>query len=224
MNLFLQLKPISVFIDSYKLIESISFQLSKSICLLGASGSGKSTLLKKLFQEKCYETNGKVEFCFYEEKNISNWKEEILYASLDSSLKNFCDLFFKNQKNIVNKCLIIKKILLQPNYLFCEDFHFTSMELKLLLDFLRQKGIFLFYVTNDIESTLFFDYLIVLKNKCIAIEGKTDLVLKEEKVMKVLGFSLPFVVNLSTQLKYYGLLNSICYSKEEMERELWKKN
>ena len=62
----------------------------------------------------------------------------------------------------------------------------------------------------------------VLKNQRIAMEGKTASVLKEEKMLKTLGYSLPFYVNMSIQLGYYGLLNQICYSKEELESALWK--
>ena len=81
--------------------------------------------------------------------------------------------------------------------------------------------ILIFYVTNDIEDTVYFDYLIVLKNNNVAMEGKTMLVLKEEKLMKLLGFSIPFYVNMSRQLGYYGLLKDICLSKEELEDKLW---
>ena len=56
----------------------------------------------------------------------------------------------------------------------------------------------------------------------VAVEGKTISVLKEEKMLKALGYSLPFYVNMSIQLGYYGVLHKICYNKEELEAELWK--
>ena len=76
-------------------------------------------------------------------------------------------------------------------------------------------------MTHDVEQTLYFEYLYVLKNGKIAIEGKTQAVLKEEKIMKRLGFSLPFYINLSKQLGYYGLSHQICTNKEELEESLW---
>ena len=90
-----------------------------------------------------------------------------------------------------------------------------------MLDFCQEHHIIFFYVTNDIECVSFFPYLLVLKNHTIAIEGKTTSVLQEEKLMKLLGYSLPFMVELSISLKYYGLMEDVCYTKEELEAALW---
>ena len=87
---------------------------------------------------------------------------------------------------------------------------------------MKEQQIKCFYITNQIESTIFFSYLIVIKNNKIAIEGNTLSVLQEEKIMKLLGFSLPFYVNMSIQLGYYGILNKICLTKEELEENIWQ--
>ena len=79
-----------------------------------------------------------------------------------------------------------------------------------------------FYATSCIEDSPSFDYLMIVKNQKIAIEGKTISVLKEEKMLKTLGYALPFYVNMSIQLGYYGLLKQICFTKEELEAALWK--
>ena len=61
-----------------------------------------------------------------------------------------------------------------------------------------------------------------LYNGISAIDGKTLDVLKNEKVLKRLGLSLPFYVDLSIQLKLYGLVNKIYLNKEMLVRNLWK--
>lgn len=48
------------------------------------------------------------------------------------------------------------------------------------------------------------------------------MVLKEEKLMKLLGFSLPFYINMSIQLGYYGLVQEIYMNKEDLEAALWQ--
>ena len=62
----------------------------------------------------------------------------------------------------------------------------------------------------------------VLYNKINAIDGKTLDVLKEEKILKRLGLNLPFYLDLSIQLKLYGLINRTYLNKEDLVKHLWK--
>ena len=92
----------------------------------------------------------------------------------------------------------------------------------LLLNYLNYRNILLINVTSDIEDTLYTDYTICLYNGIIAIDGKTLEVLKEEKLLKRLGFALPFYLDLSIQLKLYGLIKRTYLNKEGLINELWK--
>lgn len=75
--------------------------------------------------------------------------------------------------------------------------------------------------TMDIEEVLLFDYLIVVHDVVI-MEGNTKDVLKEEKVLKKLGYSLPFIIELSNGLKYYNLVDKTYYDCESLVDDLWK--
>ena len=76
--------------------------------------------------------------------------------------------------------------------------------------------------TTDIEETLLLDYIVVIHENKIIMEGKKELVLKEEKILKKLGFHLPFVVELSNGLKYYGLVTKTYFNNKELVNDLWK--
>ena len=76
--------------------------------------------------------------------------------------------------------------------------------------------------TTDIEETLLLDYLVVLHENKIIMEGKRELVLQEEKILKKLGFNLPFIVELSNGLKYYGVIDKVYFNNEELVNVLWK--
>lgn len=76
--------------------------------------------------------------------------------------------------------------------------------------------------TTDIEETLLLDYLVVLHENKIIMEGKKGLVLQEEKILKKLGFNLPFIVELSNGLKYYGVIDKVYFNNEELVSVLWK--
>ncbi len=76
--------------------------------------------------------------------------------------------------------------------------------------------------TTDIEETLLLDYIVVIHENKVIIEGKKELVLKEEKILKKLGFNLPFAVELSNGLKYYGLVTKTYFNNKELVNDLWK--
>lgn len=218
MGTYLELKHYTLKYKDISFIKGISFNMETSICLLGESGTGKSVLLNTLMKQQDYQTNGKVTFY------LGEGNREIRTAAiLDPETDKFVAMFMKRQKNTMNKNAIINLLLLNPNYIFCEDLHdiLNKKEFVLLLKYLKVKQIKMFYVTNKIEDVIYFPYLIVLKNNNVAMEGNTLGVLQEEKIMKLLGYSLPFMVNLSIQLKYYGLIEKPCYTNIELERELW---
>jgi len=95
-------------------------------------------------------------------------------------------------------------------------------ELRKIFDYLKDNNILFINVTNDIELSLYTDYLIIYDKIKILIEGKTLEVLKNEKLLKRLGVHLPFIVELSLLLKDYGLINDVYLDKESLVDILWK--
>lgn len=77
-------------------------------------------------------------------------------------------------------------------------------------------------VTHDIEDVLYGGRIVVLDKGTIKLDGKTETVLKKDKELTKLGFPLPFMVDLSIKLKYYGLIDKIIYDMDEMVDILWK--
>lgn len=98
---------------------------------------------------------------------------------------------------------------------------YTKIEKEKILQILRERNMHFINITSFIEEILYADYLYVYDGSNLVIEGKTMEVLKEEKILKRLGFSLPFVVDLSTQLKYYGITNEIYDDIEKLVNDLW---
>ena len=215
----LEIKPFDLKIDDSLLIQnfSLAFFERQSICLLGESGCGKTILLKTL------KNVSPSSITFYLGEEL---EQEVDESRLDSETKVFVQEFLKNKGYLEKKQALLSKILEQPQFLFCDDLHtfLTHREFSLLFSYLSSHDICFFYVTNSIEDTYLFDYMMVVKNHQIAIEGKPSSVLKEEKIMKLLGYQLPFYPNLSIQLGYYDVLDCICLSKEELESALWKSN
>ena len=127
-------------------------------------------------------------------------------------------------KRFKNYLKIIKALIRNSEYIVFDDV-FVNMEeadIKRIVKYCKNNNITIVNITTDMENLLDSDYLIILYNKGIAMEGKTLECLKEEKILKRLGFNLPFMVDLSIQLGYYGLLNEIITNERKMIKTIWK--
>lgn len=119
---------------------------------------------------------------------------------------------------------ILSYALIEPTYLAIDDLliYLNTRTKILLLNYLNSKNILLINVTSNMEDVLYSDYVLCLYDGISAIDGKALDVLEQEKILKRLGFSLPFYIDLSIQLQLYGLISKNYLSKEEMVKNLWK--
>lgn len=100
-------------------------------------------------------------------------------------------------------------------------YNLRKNELKEILALLKLQNISFIYVTSNTEYTLLGDYIYVYDEDKIIIEGKKETVLKEERLLKKLGYGLPFVVDLSTQLIYYDILDKVYFDMDYLVGDLW---
>lgn len=94
-------------------------------------------------------------------------------------------------------------------------------DLERLIKLLEKKGMHFANITSNMEEALYSQILIVYVDGKIEVEGPVISVLKEEKLLKRLGFSLPFIYDLSLQLNYYGLIDSIYLDERTLADKLW---
>ncbi len=145
----------------------------------------------------------------------------VKFFKLENVLETRVSTFTKRFKNYLK---IIKALIRNSEYIVFDDV-FVNMEeadIKRIVKYCKANNITIINITTDMENLLDSDYLIILYNKGIAMEGKTLECLKEEKILKRLGFNLPFMVDLSIQLGYYGLLNEIITNERKMIKTIWK--
>lgn len=143
------------------------------------------------------------------------------YFGINKLLNKNIDSLSLNDKTLVK---ILSYALIEPSYIALDDL-LDDLNLRtkiLLLNYLNSKNILLINVTTNMEDVLYTDYVLCLYKGISAIDGKTLDVLENEKLLKRLGLSLPFMVDLSIQLKLYVLINKIYLNKEAMVKNLWK--
>ena len=73
-----------------------------------------------------------------------------------------------------------------------------------------------------LDALQYGDKIIVLNNGKVILNDDKEVVYKEEKKIKSVGLELPFMVDLSNKLGYYGLVDDTILSMNEMVNHLWK--
>lgn len=100
-------------------------------------------------------------------------------------------------------------------------YNLRETEVKEIIKLLDLQNISYIYVTSNIEYALLGDYIYVYDDDKLMMEGKKETILKEEKMLKKLGYGLPFVVDLSTQLIYYDIFDKVYFDMDSLVGDLW---
>ena len=91
-----------------------------------------------------------------------------------------------------------------------------------ILTELNKDGLTVINITHNSEELLYGNEIIVMNDGEIKEQGETKELLRKEKLFKNNGLELPFVVDLSYKLKYYGLVDDIVLDMDELVDKIWK--
>lgn len=93
--------------------------------------------------------------------------------------------------------------------------------LNLLKD-LKKQGLCIINISHDIEDTLISDEIVFLDEGSMIFKGNKEAFYKQEKLISSFGYNLPFMVDLSNRLMFYGLIDHVIYDMKEMVDTLWE--
>ena len=121
-----------------------------------------------------------------------------------------------------NKLKTTLEMFPSKRVVFNESLSCLSKEEKLeIFDLLNKQNISYVNVTSNIEDSIYGDYIIVYDEDEKVLEGNKEAVLKNEKLLKKIGFGVPFVVDLSINLMYYDVLDKVYFDMDSLMEALW---
>ena len=127
----------------------------------------------------------------------------------------------KARLKILSALIFEPKVIILENVLSELDNNDKIRVASLLKEY-TEKGNIVLNFTEDIEDTLFGDRIIILGYDKVIADGKTKSVLNEERLMKKLGFGLPFIVELNKYLIDYGIIKRYELDMEKLVNKIWK--
>ena len=216
---------------------SISFDNNMFYTVTSPNRSGKTSLLKYINKE-------------YNSSLIDNnlyFNEEIVVNEVKLSLINN-NLFNKEYLNhiirkyeledIKNKDIyslsleykiflkLIISIINNNKIILLDNIdNYVSDELMIkILDLIKEekKEKLIIMTLTNLKYSIDSDYLYVINKDKIILEGKPIEVLKNDNILNKNGIDLPFMIDLSTKLRDYNLLDTIITDMDGMVDLLWK--
>lgn len=114
------------------------------------------------------------------------------------------------------------RILLLDNPFSMMDSNTKAKIKKALKDYQKNNKLTIVLTTTNLEDTIDTDYLYIINDGDILIEGEPLTVLKEDTMLNHLGLYNSFMVDLSLKLKFYELLDDVELDMDRMVNTLWK--
>lgn len=131
-----------------------------------------------------------------------------------------------SEKEIIRLQLALS-LITRPKIILIDDLnlYFEKKELieiiKLLKKITEDDKITIIMVTGNLEYTLESDYIYVIDDSKIMLEGKPKEVLEKDNTLNKIGLELPFMMDLSVKLRDYDLIKMIELDMEGMVNILW---
>lgn len=94
--------------------------------------------------------------------------------------------------------------------------------IKELKIFQMENNMTIIMTTMNLEETLESDYLYIIADSKIILEGVPQQVLEHDNVLNRLGLELPFMMDLSVKLRDYDVLKEIELDMDRMVEKLWR--
>lgn len=114
------------------------------------------------------------------------------------------------------------EVFLSKRIVFNEIWYYLSKEEKSeLLEILKRRNVSFVNITSNVEDVIYSDYVIVYDDDKKVLEGNKEMVLRNKKLLKRLGYGIPFVVDLSIQLNYYDIFDTVYYDMDKLTEALW---
>ncbi len=166
-------------------------------------------------------------------ENLNKETTEIENKILEiTKLFGISKLLDKRTEDLTNsekqEVLLAISLLHQPKILLLDN-AFSMMTSKAkqkikkaLKEYQKKYNLTIILTTTNLEDTLDTDYLYILNDGNIVVEGEPLVVLKEDTLLSRLGLSLPFMVDLSLKLEFYELIKGIETDMDRMVNGLWK--
>ena len=132
---------------------------------------------------------------------------------------------YSNQEKVLAQLAIA--LTSQPKILMIDNIspYFSNKEIESIIEFLkeyqRRYNLTIIYTTLNLDESLNSDYLYIINDGKIELEGEPSEILQKDNIINKIGLDIPFMIDLSVKLRDYDLIKDIETDKDRMVDKLW---
>lgn len=240
-NLNFKYKDITVFNDLNLEIEKGTFTT-----ILGRNAGGKTTLVNILLGRLKYKGEVLIpkeigvvfeDFDLFERTPREELMHKLKGNSEDKVVKIAEEIGINKILNddietlsFGDKCLTALAVALvdEPQILILDsaletfDRDEKNKIIKLIKKKIKKNNMTVINLTCDSEEALLSDNVSIISNGQVILSESKKKFFENENILLENGLELPFIINLSSKLKFYGLLNKNYFDEKKMVKDLWK--
>lgn len=216
------------------ILENIDIKIAKNsiTTITGANCSGKSTLAKYLRKklntailisdnyDNFYDLTVE-DYILTTAQDKKEYEKIKRQLNINSILKVNIDKLNDSNKQLIR---IIKAILSEDEIIIFDDAlsDIDSLQKEKLFKIFKKSQKTIINITNNVEESIYGEYVILLNDGKVILSEKTKLALTKEKEFKLCNLDLPFMASLSLKLKYYDLIDELYLDMNKLVNKLWK--
>lgn len=162
---------------------------------------------------------------------MDNTKETNELINLIVSGLKIKKLLTKSKTDLSKKEIILSQLAIalskRPSLLLIDNIssYFDKKELNTIFDFLKKYRdkytLTLIQTTTDLDTSLLTDYIYIINEGQVALEGIPLEVLQKDNIINKIGLEIPFMIDLSVKLRDYDLVSEIETDLDRMVDKLW---
>ena len=89
---------------------------------------------------------------------------------------------------------------------------------------LNKDGLTILNITSNLDTIYNSNQVYLLNNFKLENLGSVLETFEKDNYLRQIGLEIPFIIDLSIKLRFYGLIDKIYFNLEELEEDLWKSN
>ena len=155
-------------------------------------------------------------------------KESAIKIAHDLEINNLIYKKIDEISKVERKKVLLCSILVHKPKLIIIDSslsEFDNVYRKKIINYLKKltkESTTILFITNNSEDILFSDSTLILKDGKIKVYDDLNSFFQEDKILSKINFKPPFMIDLSSKLKTYGLINDLILKIDKMVDEIWK--